>query len=288
MPPHAVILPRGPHGGRLKMTDTPPPEDLQKALQVAGHQGLTPAEWGKIRSNGRRKLRDLLAKKRREKAVSMLVKIRPQLQQPPTAEQEQQHHEPPAAEEEREHHQQEQELYDFMTGGGLLGWFARLWREAGAEGSASGAPAGGPSSAEQGLARAEQDATTQPSDEERGTATPARGPRPAEPGPALRQRHANRQAADERAASAAPPSRPRPAEPGPAPPQRDASDRPGQPPEFTPGANPAFSPPGTWKRPSENPRWFDMMNEDEEEGLVVSSTRLDTGRACGLLDWPAP
>ena len=108
MPPPAVILARGPDPGRLKMSDTGPPEDLQKALQAAGQQSLTPAEWGKIRSNGRRRLRDLLAKKRPKKAVSMVVKMRAQLQEPPAAEQEQERHEPPAAEEQREDYEQEQ------------------------------------------------------------------------------------------------------------------------------------------------------------------------------------
>ena len=44
MSPPALIFARGPDAGRLKISDTRPREDLQKALQAAGHQGLTPAE----------------------------------------------------------------------------------------------------------------------------------------------------------------------------------------------------------------------------------------------------
>ena len=95
MPPPAVILARGAEAGRLKMSDTRPPEDLQRALQAAGYQRLTRAEWAKFRSNGRRRLRDLLATRRPTKALSIVVKMRPQLQEPQAEEWE----EPPAAEE---------------------------------------------------------------------------------------------------------------------------------------------------------------------------------------------
>ena len=95
MPPPAVILARGAEAGRLKMSDTRPPEDLQSALQAAGYQHLTRAEWAKFRSNGRRRLRDLLATRRPTKALSIVVKMRPQLQEPQAEEWE----EPPGAEE---------------------------------------------------------------------------------------------------------------------------------------------------------------------------------------------
>ena len=176
--------------------------------------------------------------------------------------------------------------------------------------------------AEPGPAPRQRDSNPQAADERAASAAPPSRPRPAEPGPAPSQRDASAPPSQASGASAAPAGAPRPAEPRPlpehpgrskggapgshadgpqpsssswlAPPEftpateepRDRTDRPGQPPELTPAADPAFSPPGTCKRPGENPRWYDMM-VGEGRATREHQEEPDTG-VDGLYYWPAP